>query len=107
MFSVITLKFNESSTRGLLLNTIPLDLNFNYILECKREEEITFPKKEKLKIEKDDDTNVDSDCLSKGLSSASGNKQISDAFSLYKNLKWNEDNDSLAPHWRQEIFFDV
>ena len=94
LFSVMTSKFNESSARGLLLNTIPLDLNLNYILECKREDEITFPKKEKLKIaKKDDDTNVDSDCLSKGLSEPSGNKQIKDAFSLYKNLKRNEDND--------------
>ena len=34
----MTSKFNESSARGLLLNTIPLDENLNYILESKKEE---------------------------------------------------------------------
>ena len=38
LFSVMTSKFNESSARGLLLNTIPLDENLNYILESKKEE---------------------------------------------------------------------
>ena len=32
LFSVMTSKFNESTARGLLLNTIPLDENINYIL---------------------------------------------------------------------------
>ena len=31
LFSVMTSKFNESSARGLLLNTIPFDENLNYI----------------------------------------------------------------------------
>ena len=36
LFSVMTSKFNESTARGLLLNTIPLDENINYILESKK-----------------------------------------------------------------------
>ena len=93
LFSVMTSKFNESSARGLLLNTIPLDENLNYILECKREDEediATFQNKEKLKIDKkDDDTNFDSDSLSKGFSEISGNKILGN------NLKRKEDNNDL------------
>ena len=36
LFSVMTSKFNESTARGQLLNTIPLDENINYILESKK-----------------------------------------------------------------------
>ena len=93
LFSVMTSKFNESSARGLLLNTIPLDENLNYILECKREDEediATFPNKEKLKMDKkDDETNFDSDSLSKGFSEISGNKILGN------NLKRKEDNNDL------------
>ena len=93
LFSVMTSKFNESSARGLLLNTIPLDENLNYILECKREDEediTTFSKKEQLKMDKkDDDTNFDSDSLSKGFSEISGNKILAN------NLKRKEDNNDL------------
>ena len=39
LFSVMTSKFNESTARGLLLNTIPLDENINYILESKKNED--------------------------------------------------------------------
>ena len=39
LFSVMTSKFNENTIKGMLLNTIPLDLNLNYILESKKEEE--------------------------------------------------------------------
>ena len=39
LFSVMTSKFNESTARGLLLNTIPLDENINYILESKKDED--------------------------------------------------------------------
>ena len=36
LFSIMTSKFNESTAKGLLLNTIPLDENMNYILESKK-----------------------------------------------------------------------
>ena len=36
LFSVMTSKFNENTIKGMLLNTIPLDLNLNYILESKK-----------------------------------------------------------------------
>ena len=39
LFSVMTSKFNESSAKGLLLNTIPLDDKINYILESKKPDE--------------------------------------------------------------------
>ena len=39
LFSVMTSKFNESTAKGLLLNTIPLDDNINYILESKKSDE--------------------------------------------------------------------
>ena len=32
LFSIMTFKFNESTSEGLLLNTIPLDDKLNYIL---------------------------------------------------------------------------
>ena len=44
LFSVMTSKFNESSARGLLLNTIPLDENMNYILESKLKLKIHYLK---------------------------------------------------------------
>ena len=43
LFSVMTSKFNESTARGLLLNTIPLDENINYILESKKMRTIPNP----------------------------------------------------------------
>ena len=39
LFSVMTSKFNESTAKGLLLNTIPLDDKINYILESKKPDE--------------------------------------------------------------------
>ena len=43
LVSVMTSKFNESTARGLLLNTIPLDENINYILESKKMRTIPNP----------------------------------------------------------------
>jgi condensin complex subunit 2 len=53
LFSVMTSKFNESTARGLLLNTIPLDENINYILESKKSEDnpkFTFNLNEKILV---------------------------------------------------------
>jgi condensin complex subunit 2 len=36
LFSLMTSKFNDSTAKGLLLNTIPLDEKINYILESKK-----------------------------------------------------------------------
>ena len=74
LFSVMTSKFNESSARGLLLNTIPLDENMNYILESKKEgNDYINQKEEKTNENKSDDnhTNNDTDSLSNEMSEAS------------------------------------
>ena len=97
LFSVMTSKFNESSARGLLLNTIPLDENMNYILESKKEENDIpnpFVDENDNKREKDDSkSNNDTESLSNGQSEASGNRKIKEALVLANNLqKKEEDN---------------
>ena len=89
LFSVMTSKFNESSARGLLLNTIPLDENLNYILESKKvDNDIPNIKDDKSNDKVDDKlTNNDTESLSNDLSEASGSKKIKEALFLANNLK--------------------
>ena len=89
LFSVMTSKFNESSARGLLLNTIPLDENLNYILEPKKvDNDIPNIKDDKSNDKVDDKlTNNDTESLSNDLSEASGSKKIKEALFLANNLK--------------------
>ena len=102
LFSVMTSKFNESSARGLLLNTIPLDENLNYILESKKEEnEFSYKNITKLdeKDNKKDEVKTnDSETLSNELSEASGSQKIKDALLLTNNLKKdkNEENPPIS-----------
>lgn len=95
LFSVMTSKFNESSARGLLLNTIPLDENMNYILESKKEEnDIPIEKGDKTNENKSDDnhTNNDTDSLSNDMSEASGSRKIKEALTLANNLQKKDEN---------------
>ncbi len=82
LFSIMTSKFNESSVKGLLLNTIPLNDNLNYILESKKEEnKILTPIENKLednKQDKQDDNSNDNESLSNELSKGSGSIKIKD-----------------------------
>ena len=79
LFSYMTSKFNESSAKGLLLNTILLDDNMNYILESKKEES-DFPysndKTDEKDNKKDEIKTNDSESLSNELSDASGSKKL-------------------------------
>ena len=86
LFSVMTSKFNESSARGLLLNTIPLDENMNYILESKKEEhDSSLP--DKANENKDENRiHNDTDSISNA-SEASGSRKIKEALVLANNLK--------------------
>ena len=95
LFSVMTSKFNESSARGLLLNTIPLDENMNYILESKKEDnDITNIKDDKSKNKSDDNhINNDTDSLSNDVSEASGSRKIKEALTLANNLKKYENKE--------------
>ena len=95
LFSVMTSKFNESSARGLLLNTIPLDENMNYILESKKEDnDITNIKDDKSKNKSDDNhINNDTDSLSNDVSEASGSRKIKEALTLANNLKKDENKE--------------
>ena len=100
LFSVMTSKFNESTVRGLLLNTIPLDENINYILESKKSEDNpkTFnnlnekipeeDKKEENKSKSDND-------LLKDNSSQSDvdSRKIQNALNLANNLQKKEINE--------------
>ncbi len=96
LFSIMTSKFNESSAKGLLLNTIPLNENLNYILESKKEDdEIPTEKSSKEKIKnKQEDNHNDTESISNDLSEASGSKKISEALVLANNLKNNEKPDN-------------
>ena len=93
LFSVMTSKFNESSARGLLLNTIPLDENMNYILESKKENNNDIPN---IKVGKSNDKsddihiNNDTESLSNDVSEASGSRKIKEALFLANNLKKEE-----------------
>ena len=99
LFSIMTSKFNESTAKGLLLNTIPLDENMNYILESKKVDNdkkvlLKHGKSKSKKKDKEKDGN-DSDSLSNNLSDASGNGRINEALELANNLqKKEEENDS-------------
>ena len=90
LFSVMTSKFNESSARGLLLNTIPLNENLNYILESKKEEN-EFSNKNFIKLDekdnkKDEIKTNDSETLSNELSEASGSQKAKDNLLLINYL---------------------
>ena len=95
LFSVMTSKFNESTARGLLLNTIPLDENINYILESKKNEDnpqsdINLNKMNIIQEEnkKEEDNSSQSDLES---------NRIKNALNLANNLQKkeiNEDYDS-------------
>ena len=96
LFSVMTSKFNESTARGLLLNTIPLDENINYILESKKTED--NPKliknlNEKISEEDKKEDNISNQDNSSQSDIDSG--KIQNALNLANNLKkkeLNEDN---------------
>ena len=101
LFSVMTSKFNESSARGLLLNTIPLDENLNYILESKKEEnELSFQnftKFDEKDNKKDEIKTNDSETLSNELSEASGNQKAIESLILANNLqKTSGENISIS-----------
>ena len=88
LFSIMTSKFNESSASGVLLNTIPLDENLNYILESKEknndEQNLNNNKNEKKKEENE---NKEKEILSIDSSNDNlGNKKLSE------KLKDDEDN---------------
>ena len=88
LFSIMTSKFNESSVKGLLLNTIPLNDNLNYILESKKEEnEILTPIENKLEDNKQDDSINDNESLSNELSQGSGSIKIKDCLLLANDLQ--------------------
>ena len=97
LFSYMTSKFNESSAKGLLLNTIPLDDNMNYILESKKEEN-DFPdpndKSDEKDNKKDEIKTNDSESLSNELSDASGSKKIKEALTLAKDLQKKDEDKS-------------
>ena len=57
LFSVMTSKFNEISAERLLLNTIPLDLKLNYILESKEKKN----EEENINKNKEGDDNKNKD----------------------------------------------
>ena len=117
LFSIMTSKFNESSVKGLLLNTIPLNDNLNYILESKKEEnKILTPIENKLednKQDKQDDNSNDNESLSNELSKGSGSIKIKDclllANDLQKNDKQEKNNgdDNLTPVFCSKDFENV
>ena len=90
LFSVMTSKFNESSARGLLLNTIPLNENLNYILESKKEENefsnSNFINLDEKDNKKDEIKTNDSETLSNELSEASGSQKAKDNLLLINYL---------------------
>ena len=95
LFSVMTSKFNESSARGLLLNNIPLDVNLNYILESKKEENEfsykNFTKSDEKDNKKDEIKTNDSETLSNELS---GSQKIKDTLLLTNNLEKEKNGDN-------------
>ena len=98
LFSVMTSKFNESSARGLLLNTIPLDKNLNYILESKKEEnEFSyqyFNKLDEKDNKKDEVKTNESETLSNEISETSGSQKTKDAQLLANNLKKDKNGEN-------------
>ena len=109
LFSLMTSKFNDSTAKGLLLNTIPLDEKINYILESKKvddkphkaksdsknkqkpkeETDIDTQKKEKEKDE-DEIKSLKDDSSDE----ASETKKIKDALNLANNLQKKDESDS-------------
>ena len=102
LFSVMTSKFNESTAKGLLLNTIPLDDNINYILESKSADDKPQSKSKKHKSSEENDAKKkedksDDDSSKDDVSDdVSDTKKIKDALNLANNLqKKEEDNDVI------------
>ena len=100
LFSVMTSKFNESTAKGLLLNTIPLDENINYILESKKEEDkpksllnihnkVAEQNKKEEKI-----LSLDSESLKDNSSQSDvNNTKLKNALNLANNLQKKENNE--------------
>ena len=113
LFSVMTSKFNESTARGLLLNTIPLDENINYILESKKCEEnaelnenmnsqytnnnnkiIEEPEKNLGDKKEENISSLDTESLKDNVSQTdSETRKIYEALNLEKNLKQKGNNE--------------
>ena len=105
LFSVMTSKFNESNARGLLLNTIPMDNNLNYILESKKEEE----KQQKDKINDNNNLNNDlskSDSI-KDLNSLSENNLDVNKEKKVKNLTNNLKNKFNQDEISENLFPEI
>ena len=104
LFSVMTKKFNDSTVKGLLLNTIPLDERINYILESKQSNEKVKSKvdskikeKEKEKEEKNEEKKKEDDDVSMKEDNSdeeSETKKIKDALNLANNLQKKDESDS-------------
>ena len=105
LFSLMTSKFNDSTAKGLLLNTIPLDEKINYILESKKVDDkpnkakTETKSKPKPKEEGDIDTQKKEEDEIKSLKDdssdeASETKKIKDALNLANNLQKKDDSDS-------------
>ena len=102
LFSVMTSKFNESTARGLLLNTIPLDENINYILESKKSEDnpqsfINLNMKNKIpeenKKEEENISNANTESLKDNSSQSNlESRGIKNALNLANNLQKKESN---------------
>ena len=102
LFSVMTSKFNESTARGLLLNTIPLDENINYILESKKNEDnpqsyINLNMKNKIpeenKKEEENISKANTESLKDNSSQSDlESKGIKNALNLANNLQKKEIN---------------
>ena len=90
LFSVMTSKFNESSAKGLLLNTIPFDENLNYILESKKNEEIKNFEQINNIEQKENNINDEesvSEIASLNSIGIKNSQKIDDALKLAENLK--------------------
>ena len=100
LFSVMTSKFNESTAKGLLLNTIPLDENINYILESKKCEDNSEPmsninsynisalKAVEDKKKEDNISSLDTESLKDNISQSDSEAQkLKEALFLKKNLE--------------------
>ena len=104
LFSLMTSKFNDSTAKGLLLNTIPLDDKINYILESKKVDDkphkakTETKSKTKPKEEADIDTKKkeedDIKSMKDDSSEESETKKIKDALNLANNLQKKDESDS-------------
>ena len=99
LFSVMTSKFNESTARGLLLNTIPLDENINYILESKKDEnksQFDSNPSDKISEEKKEENISIHDAESLKDNSSQSDlsaKKIKNALNLANNLQQKENKE--------------